>query len=114
MRIALVRPLCSYDEPEFQEPLGAEAVCGYLRERGLECRVFDRLLGVTTADLAAYEPDWVGFSLLTDADVPDALRLVQMLRAPGRRFFSGHPCPCRGSDCIMGSAKDHRTGGSIS
>ena len=89
MRIALVRPLCSYDEPEFQEPLGAEAVCGYLRERGLECRVFDRLLGVTTADLAAYEPDWVGFSLLTDADVPDALRLVQMLRAPGRRFFAG-------------------------
>ena len=89
MRIALVRPLCSYDEPEFQEPLGAEAVCGYLREKGLECRVFDRLLGVTTADLAAYEPDWVGFSLLTDADVPDALRLVQMLRAPGRRFFAG-------------------------
>ena len=89
MRIALVRPLCSYDEPEFQEPLGAEAICGYLRERGLECRVFDRLLGVTTADLAAYEPDWVGFSLLTDADVPDALRLVQMLRAPGRRFFAG-------------------------
>ena len=89
MRIALVRPLCSYDEPEFQEPLGAEAVCGYLRERGLECRVFDRLLGVTIADLAAHEPDWVGFSLLTDADVPDALRLVQMLRAPGRRFFAG-------------------------
>ena len=89
MRIALVRPLCSYDEPEFQEPLGAEAVCGYLRERGLECRVFDRLLGVTIADLAAYEPDWVGFSLMTDADVPDALRLVQMLRAPGRRFFAG-------------------------
>ena len=89
MRIALVRPLCSYDEPEFQEPLGAEAICGYLRERGLECRVFDRLLGATTADLAAYGPDWVGFSLMTDADVPDALRFVQMLRAPGRRFFVG-------------------------
>ena len=89
MRIALVRPLCCYDEPEFQEPLGAEAVCGYLRERGLECRVFDRLLGAAKADLEAYGPDWVGFSLMTDADVPDALRLVQTLRAPGRRFFAG-------------------------
>ena len=89
MRIALVRPLCCYDEPEFQEPLGAEAICGYLRERGLECRVFDRLLGATTAGLAAFRPDWVGFSLMTDADVPDALRLVQILRAPGRRFFAG-------------------------
>ncbi|MBQ7534350.1 MAG: radical SAM protein [Stomatobaculum sp.] len=89
MKIALVRPLCSYDEPEFQEPLGAEAICGYLRERGLECRVFDRLLGVTTADLAGYGPDWVGFSLMTDADIADALRLVQMLRAPMRRFFAG-------------------------
>ena len=89
MKIALIRPNCAYDEPEFQEPLGAEAICGYLRERGLACRVFDRLLGAKTADLTAYEPDWVGFSLLTAYEVPDALRLLQLLRAPGRRFFAG-------------------------
>ena len=89
MKIALIRPRCDYDEPEFQEPLGAEAVCGFLRAAGLECRVFDRLLGATAADLEAWGPDWVGFSLLTDADLPDALRLLQLLRATGRRFFAG-------------------------
>ena len=89
MKIALIRPRCDYAEPEFQEPLGAEAVCGYLRAAGLDCRVFDRLLGATTADLEAWGPDWVGFSLLTEADLADALRLLQLLRAPGRRFFAG-------------------------
>ena len=89
MRIALIRPRCDYAEPEFQEPLGAEAVCGFLRAEGLECRVFDRLLGASAADLEAYGPDWVGFSLLTEADLPDALRLLQLLKRPGRRFFVG-------------------------
>ena len=89
LRIALVRPRCGYDEAELQEPLGAEAICGYLRKRGLECRVFDRRLGASAADLAAYGPDWVGFSLMTEDDVPDALRLLQMLKTEGRRFFAG-------------------------
>ncbi len=89
MKTALIRPRCDYAEPEFQEPLGAEAVCGYLRSAGLECRVFDRRLGASAADLEAFGPDWVGFSLLTEADLPDALRLLQLLRAPGRRFFAG-------------------------
>ena len=89
MKIALVRPRCGYDEAELQEPLGAEAICGYLRQQGLECRVFDRRIGASAADLAAYGPDWVGFSLMTEDDVPDALRLLQLLKKEGRRFFAG-------------------------
>ena len=89
MKIALVRPRCGYDEAELQEPLGAEAICGYLRQQGLECRVFDRRIGASAADLAAYGPDWVGFSLMTEDDVPDALQLLQLLKKEGRRFFAG-------------------------
>ena len=45
-RAALVRPRCACEDPEFQEPLGAEAICGYLREHGVAAQVFDRMLGV--------------------------------------------------------------------
>ena len=88
-RAALVRPRCACEDPEFQEPLGAEAICGYLREHGVAAQVFDRMLGVKAGEIEEYNPDWVGFSLMTDADVPDALRLLQMLSRPGRRFFAG-------------------------
>lgn len=88
-RCALIRPNCQGVQWEMQEPLGAEAVCGYLRKHGLEARVFDRQIGATAAQISAYEPDFVGFSLMTAADVVDALRLLQRLKTPGRRFFAG-------------------------
>ncbi|MBR6185871.1 MAG: radical SAM protein [Clostridia bacterium] len=89
LRVALVRPRCDCPDPEFQEPLGAEAICGYLREKNIRCEVFDRLLGVTASDIDAFQPDFIGFSLMTNADVPDALRLRQILGRGGRRFFAG-------------------------
>ena len=88
-RVALVRPLYGHADPEFQEPLGAEAICGFLREKKLEARGFDRLLGVGISEIDAWNPDWIGFSLMTDSDVPDALRLQQLLERDGRRFFAG-------------------------
>ena len=88
-RVALIRPIYDGDDSEFQEPLGAEAICGYLREHGIETRVFDRMLGTGCMEIDTFNPDWVGFSLMTSADVPDALRLRQMLQCAGRRFFAG-------------------------
>lgn len=88
-RVALIRPLCDVADPEFQEPLGAEAICGFLREKQLNARVFDRLLGAGIGEINAWQPDWIGFSLMTLSDVPDALRLQQMLERGGRRFFAG-------------------------
>ena len=88
-RTALVRPRYDGTDHEFQEPLGAEAICGYLLARGAEARVFDRRLGASVSDIEKFCPDWVGFSLMTEEDAPDALRLRQMLSRPGRRFFAG-------------------------
>ena len=85
----MVRPRFEGEDVEFQEPLGAEAICGYLREHQVEARVFDRRLGTGIHEIEAYGPDWIGFSLMTDADAPDALRMQQMLAREGRRFFAG-------------------------
>ena len=89
MKCAIVRPLSAGWTWELEEPLGAEAIVGYLRERGIDSRVFDRRIGASVSDIRAYTPDLVGFSLMTAEDVPDALRLLQQLKLPGRRFFAG-------------------------
>ena len=89
-RTAVIRPGCTGSSPEMEEPLGAEAICGYLRSHGAECRVFDRLLPNTgIGELERYAPLLVGFSLMTEGELPDALRLLQLLRQPGRIFFAG-------------------------
>ncbi len=70
--MALIRPLASGGQEEFQEPLGAEALCGYLRRQDWDCRVFDRQLdrrlGRNTLEaLREYNPRFIGFSLLTQS-----------------------------------------------
>ena len=89
VRVALIRPRYDGDDPEFQEPLGAEAICGYLRDHGINAQVFDRMLGTSCAEVEIFDPDWIGFSLMTSADAPDALRMQQMLQRKGRKFFAG-------------------------
>lgn len=89
VRVALIRPRYDGDDPEFQEPLGAEAICGYLRDHGINAQVFDRMLGTSCSEVEKFDPDWIGFSLMTSADAPDALRMQQMLQREGRRFFAG-------------------------
>ena len=95
-KVLLIRPLCEGDEPEFAEPLGIERLAGYLRAHGiLDVEVFDRRLyaqekrvGVSRsrfwqdvrAACASEPPDLVGLSLMTSADVPDALRLQSRMR----------------------------------
>ena len=88
-RVALIRPRYAGEDYEFEEPLGAEAICGYLREKHAEARVFDRRLNASVREISDYNPDWIGFSLMTIEDTPDALRLQQMLHRSGRRFFAG-------------------------
>ena len=94
MRTALIRPYSAEEKFEFQEPLGAEALCGFLRQHHQECRVFDRqldrMLGRSTLDaVCGYDPDVVGFSLMTEDEAWDALRLLQMLDNGRRRFCAG-------------------------
>lgn len=79
---------------EFQEPLGAEALCGFLRQNHQDCRVFDRQLdrrlGRSTLDaVREYDPDVVGFSLMTAHEASDALQLLQLLDNGRRRFCAG-------------------------
>ena len=106
-RVLLIRPLCEGDEPEFAEPLGIERLAGYLRAHGVpEVGVFDRRLyqrerraglGVGSfwddvRDWAASgAPDVVGISLMTESDVPDALRVLSRAHAwwPQARLAAG-------------------------
>ena len=93
-RVALVRPLCQGEGLEFQEPLGAEALAGYGRSLGFDCQVFDRQLDArlgrdALAAIRAYDPDYLGFSLMSAGEAPDALQLWQLLKQPGRRCWAG-------------------------
>ncbi len=92
MRVALIRPRCG--DGEFQSPYGLECLQGYLRRHGHDARVFDRRLSPCTMDafterIVAFDPGWIGLSAMTEADMPDALRLIQRLRGNGRRFALG-------------------------
>lgn len=114
--VLLIRPLCAGYEPEFAEPLGIERLAGYLRAHGIQdVAVFDRRLylaereaGIGNAADGANEapgfydeiaqrypegsaPDIVGLSLMTAADVPDALRIITRLQArwPHATFTAG-------------------------
>ena len=96
-RVLLTRPLCEGDEPEFAEPLGIERLAGYLRSHGVDdAAVFDRRLyqqerragirlGSFWGDVRAYyadgAPDVVGVSIMTAADMPDALRILSRAHA---------------------------------
>ena len=103
----LIRPLCEGDELELAEPLGIERLAGYLRAVGAaDVTVMDRRLyqqerragverGSFWADVGeacrARAPEVVGLSLMTSADVPDALRIISRVRAywPGTRLVAG-------------------------
>ena len=105
--VLLIRPLCEGDEPEFAEPLGIERLAGYLRAAGAaETTVLDRRLyqqerraGLARSRFwddvreacAGREPDVVGLSLMTSADVPDALRIISRMRSlyPAARLVAG-------------------------
>lgn len=94
--VLLIRPLCEGDEPEFAEPLGIERLAGYLREADaarvtlMDRRLYqrERRVGIACGSFwpdvrAACEtepPDVVGLSLMTAADVPDALRIISRVR----------------------------------
>ena len=106
-KVLLIRPLCEGDEPEFAEPLGIERLAGYLRAHGVpDVEVFDRRLYAQERRAGTSRsrfwqdvreactdapPDLVGLSLMTSADVPDALRLQSRMRTwwPQARFSIG-------------------------
>ena len=80
-RWVLVRPLhlSTYYDPELQEPLGLEYLAAVLREEGDEVLLLDGALSggdeVRLARRAAsFEPDVIGLSLTTAAQVPAARR----------------------------------------
>ena len=105
--VLLIRPLCEGDEPEFAEPLGIERLAGYLRAAGAaDVTVLDRRLyqqerraGLARSRFwddvreacAEREPSVVGLSLMTSADVPDALRIISRMRSlyPAARLVAG-------------------------
>lgn len=106
-RVLLIRPLCEGEEPEFAEPLGIERLAGYLRAHGVpEVLVLDRRLyqqeqrsgcvqrgfwNEVRQQCAEGAPSLVGLSLMTAADVPDALRIMSRARAwwPEARIVAG-------------------------
>ena len=106
-RVLLIRPLCNEAEPEFAEPLGLERLAGYLRAHGIESvGIADRRLCAAQRQHGIDAPSFwqavrsvceldppthVGLTLMTSADVPDALRVVSRLRAyyPQAAFCAG-------------------------
>ena len=105
--VLLIRPLCEGPEPEFAEPLGIERLAGYLHAaRAADVTLMDRRLyqqerragesrGSFWTDVreACREapPSMVGLSLMTSADVPDALRIISRVRSywPDARLVAG-------------------------
>jgi len=87
VRIALVRPLLrspTYD-PEIQEPLGIESLAGALRAGGHEVVLRDAMLYPRSEreiarDIAKFDPDAVGVSLMGDADIESAAVLLDRVR----------------------------------
>ncbi len=116
-RVLLIRPLCIGDEPEFAEPLGIERLAGHLRAQGIDdVRLFDRRLyeeerrhaqgtssfwGDVQAAYADSPPTHVGLSLMTSADVPDALRTISRLRA-----YWPHAAICAGGVYVTTNARE--------
>lgn len=106
-RVLLIRPLCEGEEPELAEPLGIERLAGYLLAHGIEdVALFDRRLyqrekrlglsghtfwGDVRQWFADGAPDVVGLSIMTAADVPDALRIISRARSlwPRARLEAG-------------------------
>ncbi|MCL2654511.1 MAG: cobalamin-dependent protein [Coriobacteriia bacterium] len=100
-KVALIRPLHTGEEFEFQEPLAIEYLAGALRQAGAghEVALFDRRLYERRGQLPAFRDDFtaqepfdtVGFSLMTAEDLPDTLRLIQRMKLaePAPRFVLG-------------------------
>lgn len=84
VRWVLNRPLhvSNYYDPEIQEPLGLEYLTAVLRGRGDEVLLLDGALCADSEQrlgrrAAAFEPQMVGLSLTTAAQVPGALRFYE-------------------------------------
>ena len=93
MKVALIRPLCE-DETEFAEPLGLEALAGYLLRENIACKIFDRILmKLENQDfygaIDQYDPSLIAISITGAEELGDALRLIQLLKQPGRQFAAG-------------------------
>ena len=96
MRVLLVHPSpLMYSEIYLRlEPLGMERVAQAVRMAGHEVRIIDLQTFSHTelfAELAAFRPEAVGFSLNYLANVPEVLDLAKAIRArlPGCTIFVG-------------------------
>jgi hypothetical protein len=117
MRWVLIRPLhpSPYYDPELQEPLGLQYLAASLRSAGHAVLLLDGALQSLDTDrlarrAVAFEPDTVGFSLMTAAATTPAADIVrraqQMLHQPtpthraprwlaGGHFVSTEPTTAR-------------------
>ncbi len=86
MRVALIRPLsrCPTYDPEIQEPLGIEFLAAVLRAAGHDVLLKDAMVRALAEEdmarsIAAFRPQAVGFSLMSDADIESANGLITRL-----------------------------------
>jgi anaerobic magnesium-protoporphyrin IX monomethyl ester cyclase len=86
-RILLVQPSFSYKniaEEELNPPLWAIYMGTYLKEKGHTIKVFDRNIQTDYKDfekvLHEYNPDYVGFSILTGRLIYDAIQLSKTVK----------------------------------
>ncbi len=87
MKITLIRPVneTTYFDPEIQEPLGIETLAGFLESHGHKLQVLDAILpGLSEKALirltAAFQPDALGLSLMSGAELASANRIMLGVR----------------------------------
>jgi radical SAM superfamily enzyme YgiQ (UPF0313 family) len=89
MRVALVQPFVSIEEGNF--PIGITYLHQSLLDRGHEAEQFDvNYTQDIRADLTAYKPDFVGFTLF-EWDTGKARPLVDFAKSIGARTIIGGP-----------------------
>ncbi len=93
-RVALVRAFSQSEYKEPAEPLGIEALAAYLRLHKIECQLFDREIEsfyAVTDRIIEYAPTLIGFSVMMEDNVPDALKMLLRIRSlrPDTDFVAG-------------------------
>jgi len=85
MNVLLVNPNCGFQTYIKSAPLGLLSIATYLKERDLNVRMYDRKIEKLSPEKAVrgFQPDAVGVSVASVADIHDGVRISRWFRKRG-------------------------------